>query len=194
MPVPTDALLVARIGKPHGLRGEVTVQLHTDDPEARLAPGAVLATKAAAGSGVPRSLTVASTRVHRGIWLIGFEQVPDRTGAESLRGTQLFLDAADLAAEQDDDSEGWYEDELVGLTVVTRDGTVVGEVTGLETRAVQDLIVVRLSSGGEALVPFVEAIVPEVDVEGGRVVIDPPPGLLDLNAENAPGARSRDGA
>lgn len=183
MPAPTDALLVARIGKPHGLRGEVTVQLHTDDPDARFALGAVLETKAAPGSGVPRTLTVASTRVHRGIWLIGFEQIPDRTGAESLRGTQLFLDAADLTADEDDDSEGWYEDELVGLAVVTTDGTVVGEVTGLETRAVQDLIVVRLSGGGEALVPFVEAIVPEVDVEGGRVVIDPPAGLLDLNTE-----------
>jgi len=183
MPAPTDALLVARIGKPHGLHGEVTVQLHTDDPDARFAPGAVLATQAAPGSGVPRTLTVATTRVHRGIWLIGFEQIPDRTGAESLRGTQLFLDAADLTSEQDDDSEGWYEDELVGLAVVATDGTVVGEVAGLETRAVQDLIVVRLAGGGEALVPFVEAIVPEVDVEGGRVVIDPPAGLLDLNTD-----------
>jgi 16S rRNA processing protein RimM len=183
MPAPTDALLVARIGKPHGLHGEVTVQLHTDDPDARFATGAVLTTKAAPGSGVPRTLTVATTRVHRGIWLIGFEQIPDRTGAESLRGTQLFLDAADLTSDQDDDSEGWYEDELVGLAVVTTDGTVVGEVTALETRAVQDLIVVRLTGGGEALVPFVEAIVPEVDVEGGRVVIDPPAGLLDLNTD-----------
>jgi 16S rRNA processing protein RimM len=183
MPAPTDALLVARIGKPHGLHGEVTVQLHTDDPDARFALGAVLETKAAPGSGVPRTLTVASTRVHRGIWLIGFEQIPDRTGAESLRGTQLFLDAADLTSDQDDDSEGWYEDELVGLAVVTTDGTVVGEVTALETRAVQDLLVVRLTGGGEALVPFVEAIVPEVDVDGGRVVVDAPPGLLELNAD-----------
>jgi 16S rRNA processing protein RimM len=179
----TDSLLVARIGKPHGLRGEVTVQLHTDDPEARFTPGAVLQTRAAPGSGVPKTLTVATTRVHRGIWLIGFEQIPDRTGAESLRGTQLFLDAADLAAADDEESEGWYEDELVGLSVVTVDGSVVGEVVGLETRAVQDLIVVKLAGGGEALVPFVEAIVPEVDLEAGRVVIDPPAGLLDLNSD-----------
>jgi 16S rRNA processing protein RimM len=194
MPTPTDALLVARIGKPHGLRGEVTVQLHTDDPDARFAPGAVLQTRATPGSGVPRTLTVASTRVHRGIWLIGFEQIPDRTGAESLRGTQLFLDAADLTTAEDDDAEGWYEDELVGLSVVTADGTVVGEVTGLETRAVQDLIVVRLAGGGEALVPFVEAIVPEVDLDAGRVVIDPPAGLLGLNAETPQAARPRGGA
>ena len=176
-----SVLLVARIGKPHGLRGEVTVQLHTDDPEARFPDGAVLVTRAAAGSGVPRQLTVRSTRVHRGIWLIGFEEVPDRTGAESLRGTQLFVDAADV--ESGDDDDGWYEDELVGLSVVTPDGAVVGEVTGLETRAVQDLIVVRLAGGGEALVPFVEQIVPEVDLAAGRLVVDPPPGLFDLNAE-----------
>ena len=178
---PDDQLLVARIGKPHGLRGEVTVQLHTDDPTRRFADGAVLATRAAAGSGVPRQLTVRGTRVHRGTWLLAFEEVPDRTGAESLRGTRLFVDASEGLPEDDD--EGWYEDELVGLEVVTLSGERVGTVAGLRTGAAQDLLVVALTTGGEeALVPFVEAIVPEVDVPGGRVVLDPPPGLLDLNA------------
>src|SRR6478735_4969987 len=104
-------LLVARIGKPHGLRGEVTVQLHTDDPESRFATGAELTTEAVPGSGVPRVLTVSSARSHRGIWLIGFEGVPDRSGAESLRGTRLLVDAS-LGLPEDDD-EGWYESELV---------------------------------------------------------------------------------
>ena len=175
-----DQLLVARIGKPHGLRGEVTVQLHTDDPERRFADGAVLATQAAAGSGVPRQLTVRSTRVHRGIWLLTFEEVPDRTGAESLRGTRLVVDAAEGLPEDDD--EGWYEDELVGLQAVTVGGDRVGTVAGLRTGVAQDLLVLTLADGGEALVPFVEEIVPEVDLPGGRVVLDPPPGLLDLNA------------
>ncbi len=71
----------------------------------------------------------------------------------------------------------------MGLSVLTTDGTVVGEVGGLESRPVQDLLVVRLTGGGEALVPFVEQIVPEVDLEGRRVVIDPPAGLLDLNRD-----------
>jgi 16S rRNA processing protein RimM len=173
-------LLVARIGKPHGLHGEVTVQLHTDDPERRFADGAVLATEAAAGSGVPRQLTIRSTRVHQGTWLLGFAEVPDRTGAEALRGTRLL---ADVSADEPDDDEAWYEDELVGLSVVTVDGAVVGEVAGLESRPVQDLLVVRLTSGGEALVPFVEQIVPEVDLERRRVVIAPPAGLLELGAE-----------
>jgi 16S rRNA processing protein RimM len=178
-----DELLVARIGKPHGLRGEVTVQVHTDDPEGRFVEGAEFRTEAAAGSGVPRRLTIASHRVHRGIWLLGFEQIPDRTGAESLRGTRLFVDA-DTAADDgdDDDDEGWYEDDLVGLTVVDPSGATLGTVSGLLIGTAQDLLQVTLTDGTEALIPFVEAIVPEVDVEGGRVVIDPPPGLLDLNS------------
>ena len=175
-----DEVVVARIGKPHGLRGEVTVQLHTDDPETRFAVGATLATQAIAGSGVPRTLTVRSTRVHQGTWLLGFEQIQDRTGAESLRGSRLVFDAADLAPSDDDD--GWYEEELRGLTVLTRDGTRLGEVTRLELGAAQDLLVVALDRGGDAYLPFVEAIVPEVDVAGGRVVVDPPEGLLELNA------------
>ena len=180
--MPEDSqLLVARIGKPHGLLGEVTVQLHTDDPQRRFADGAVLATQAAAGSGVPRQLTVRSTRVHRGIWLVAFEGIPDRTGAESLRGTRLFVDAVEGLPEDDD--EGWYEDELAGLAAVTVDGQEVGTVTALQTGAAQDLLVVRLTTGGEALVPFVESIVPVVDIPGRRVVLDPPPGLLELAAE-----------
>lgn len=177
-----NQLLVARIGKPHGLHGEVTVQLHTDDPERRFVVGAVLTTQAAAGSGVPRVLTVRSTRVHQGVWLLGFEGIPDRTGAESLRGTRLL---ADVTSDEptEDDEDAWYEDDLVGLAVATRDGTVVGEVSALQSRPAQDLLVVRLTGGGEALVPFVEQIVPEVDLPGRRIVIDPPAGLLQLNTD-----------
>ncbi|MEO8828486.1 ribosome maturation factor RimM [Lapillicoccus sp.] len=174
-------LVVARIGKPHGLLGEVTVQLHTDDPERRLVTGATFATQAQPGSGVPRTLTLRSTRVHNGTWLLAFEQIPDRTGAESLRGTQLLADVDDLQRLDDDDDEGWYEDELLGLAVVTRDGRQVGTVSGLQTGTVQDLLVVALTGGGDAYLPFVEAIVPEVDVPAGRVVVAPPDGLLELN-------------
>jgi 16S rRNA processing protein RimM len=181
--MPADSrLLVARIGKPHGLRGEVTVQTHTDDPEARFAPGVSYTTEAAPGSGVPRALTLRSARLHLKTWLLGFEEIPDRTGAESLRGTRLFIDA-EAAAEAAEDDDAWYEDELVGLAAVDPTGATLGEVTGLRTGAAQDQLVLRLADGAEALVPFVEAIVPEVDVEGGRVVVDAPPGLLELNAE-----------
>jgi 16S rRNA processing protein RimM len=183
--MPEDAqLLVARIGKPHGLRGEVTVQTHTDDPDGRFAPGTVFATEAVPGSGVPRELTVRSARLHGRIWLLAFEQIPDRTGAESLRGTRLFVDIDTATqADADDVDGGYYEDELVGLAAVGVDGTALGEVAGLETGAAQDLLVVRLATGAEALVPFVEAIVPQVDLAAGRVVIDPPPGLFELGAQ-----------
>jgi 16S rRNA processing protein RimM len=175
----TDPVVVARVGKPHGLRGEVTVRLHTDQPERRLAVGAVLATEAEPGSGVPRELTVRSTRVHRGIWLVAFEGVPDRTGAEGLRGTRLVIDAEDVGATEDDE-DVYTEDELVGLPVLDPSGSPMGEVAGLEVGAAQDRLVVRLADGREGRVPFVAALVPEVDVAGRRVVVDAPAGLFDL--------------
>lgn len=210
-------LVVARIGKPHGLRGEVTVQLHTDDPQGRFVEGTTFVTQARGGTGVPRTLTLRSARLHNGTWLLTFDEIPDRTGAESLRGTRLLVGAmgaggargtadpgyagdsdaevtrGDTAETDDADDaedadgtdgtdEGWYEDELRGLAVVTRDGTPVGEVSALEIGAAQDLLVITLAAGGTAYLPFVAAIVPEVDVPGGRVVVDPPEGLLELNA------------
>ncbi|MBT9254361.1 ribosome maturation factor RimM [Phycicoccus sp. MAQZ13P-2] len=176
----SESTVVARIGKPHGLRGEVTVRLHTDEPELRLAVGAVLATEAEAGSGVPRALTVRSTRVHNGIWLVAFEEVPDRTGAEGLRGTRLVLDADAPEIADEDDEDLFTEAELVGLAVHTPAGERVGEVTGLVIGAAQDRLAVRLDDGRTGEVPFVAALVPEVDVAGGRVVVDAPGGLFDL--------------
>jgi len=175
----TSSTVIARIGKPHGLLGEVTVQLHTDEPERRLAVGTVIDTEAAPGTGVPRSLTVRSTRVHNGVWLVAFDEVPDRTGAESLRGTRLVVDAADVLPAADED-DVFTEEQLRGLAVVDPAGTVLGEVGGLELGAAQDRLVILLPDGREAQVPFVTALVPEVDLEGGRVVVDAPPGLLDL--------------
>ncbi len=173
--------VVARIGKPHGLRGEVTVRLHTDDPSGRLAVGAVLATEAARGSGVPRSLTVASARLHQDVWLVAFEEIPDRSGAESLRGVRLLVDEEE-GEEREDEEEAWYEDELVGLAVLDPAGERIGEVVGLVVGGAQDLLEIALPDGGRALVPFVTQLVPEVDVERGQVVVDAPPGLLELGS------------
>ncbi|MGL4743770.1 MAG: ribosome maturation factor RimM [Dermatophilaceae bacterium] len=176
--MPRVSTVVARVGKPHGLRGEVTVRLHTDDPGRRLALEAVLDTEAEPGSGVPRQLTVRSTRVHRGIWLVGFHEVPDRTGAESLRGTSLVIPGDHPDEPSDDDS--FTEDQLVGLHVLDPTGADLGVVVGLLVGEIQDRLVIRLPSGTEAEVPFVAALVPEVDLAAGRVVVDAPPGLLDL--------------
>jgi len=175
----SQSTVIARIGKPHGLLGEVTVQLHTDEPERRLAVGAVIDTEATSGTGVPRALTVRSTRVHNGVWLVGFEEIPDRTGAESLRGTRLVVDAADVHPAADED-DVFTEEQLRGLAVVDPAGTVLGEVGGLELGAAQDRLVVRLADGRQGQVPFVAALVPEVDLAAGRLVLDAPAGLFDL--------------
>ena len=175
----SQSTVIARIGKPHGLHGEVTVQLHTDEPERRLAVGSEIDTEAGSGSGVPRVLTVRSTRVHNGVWLVAFAEIPDRTGAESLRGTRLVVDPADVLPAPDED-DVFTEEQLRGLEVVDPAGVVLGTVGGLELGAAQDRLVILLPDGREAQVPFVAALVPEVDLEGHRVVVDAPPGLLDL--------------
>jgi 16S rRNA processing protein RimM len=176
--------VVARVGKPHGIRGEVTVQVHTDDPRGRFVVGTIYPTQARPGSGVPRQLTLRSARDHNGTWLLAFDEVPDRTGAEGLRGTRLLADpstGADPVAGSVP-SEGWYEEELVGLEVRTVSGDAVGTVAGLDLGAAQDRLVVRRLDGGTAYIPFVAQLVPTVDLAGRRVVIDPPPGLLELDA------------
>ena len=177
-----DLVQISRIGKAHGLRGEVTVELFTSDPQGRLAPGATLVTEATPGSGVPKTLTVASARDHNGTWLIGFDGIPDRTGAEGLRGTRL---RAPRAVPADDEADGYYESDLVGLAVRDPAGESLGEVIALVTGTAQDRLVLRLLDGVEVEVPFVEAIVPIVEVAGGYVVVDAPAGLFDL-ARRAP--------
>ncbi len=177
------SVVVARIGRPHSLRGEVTVQAHTDDPEGRFVPGASFATEARPGSGVPRELTIRTARFHNGTWLLSFEGIPDRTGAEGLRGTRLVAETDEAASEaaDADDEDAYYEAEMVGLAVESLTGDRLGTVAGLETGLAQDLLVLTLEDGTTAWVPFVAAIVPEVDLDGGRIVLDPPGGLLDLN-------------
>ncbi|GAB3546501.1 ribosome maturation factor RimM [Arthrobacter tumbae] len=166
-------LQVARIGKPHGIRGEVTVQLFTDAPEERFEPGAVFRVEPAAQG----PLTCSSARWNKDILILGFDEVVDRNAAELLRGAKLFIESVGIS---DDDGDAWYEHELVGLEARVRD-TVVGRVSALRTMEVQDLLIIERSDGEELLVPFVEEIVPEVDVEGGFVVLTPPEGLLELN-------------
>lgn len=129
---------------------------------------------------MPPSLTVRSARRHTRTWLLAFDGVTDRTAAELLRGTRMLWHGPDDLTAEDPD-QGWYEEELVGLAVLLPDGTPVGAVSGLQVGAAQDLLVVEVTGGATAYLPFVEAIVPVVDVAAGRVVVDPPAGLLDLN-------------
>ena len=168
-------LQVARIGKPHGIRGEVTVQVLTDAPEDRFVPGTEFVVEPASAG----PLTVQSARWNKDILLLGFEEVATRNEAETLRGAKLFVETEEL---DEDDDEGWYEHELVGLDV--RVGpAVVGKISALNTMPVQDLLVVETPDGKEILIPFVEQIVPEVNVEDGYVLVIPPAGLFEVNEE-----------
>ncbi|MGY1694879.1 MULTISPECIES: ribosome maturation factor RimM [unclassified Geodermatophilus] len=172
-PTPPDTVVVGRIGRPHGVRGEATVELRTDDPDARFVPGAVLRTDPADRG----PLTVAGARWHREVLLLAFEGYDSREAVETLRDTLLEVPVADLPALED--PEAFYDHQLVGLAARLPDGTPLGEVTAVRHEGA-DLLVVARADGGELLVPFVTAIVPTVDLAGGLVVVDPPEGLLDL--------------
>jgi 16S rRNA processing protein RimM len=173
-PRETLRLVVGRIGRAQGLRGEVTIEVRTDDPETRFAPGAVL------DADPPQRgpLTVASGRVQGGRLVLRFDGIEDRTAAEGLRNTLLIVDAD--PDEAPDDPDEYYDYQLVGLRVVTVDGREVGTVADMLHLPTQDLFAVARPDGREALIPFVAEIVPEVDLDEGTVLVDPPPGLLEL--------------
>ncbi|WP_369392139.1 ribosome maturation factor RimM [Streptomyces sp. CG1] len=172
-------LVVARIGRAHGIKGEVTVEVRTDEPELRLAPGAVLATDPASTG----PLTIATGRVHSGRLLLRFEGVSDRNGAEALRNTLLIaeIDPEELPEGEDE----YYDHQLMDLDVVTEDGVEVGRITEISHLPSQDLFIVERPDGTEVMIPFVEEIVAEIDLEEQRAVITPPPGLIDDRAEIA---------
>ena len=244
-------LVVGRVTRPHGVRGEVSVEVRTDDPDLRFAVGRVMATDPAAAG----PLTVEAVRWHSGRLLIRFAGIADRNQAEELRGTWLTLDSAEVGSTGDPDE--FHDHELIGLAVVTTLGEPVGRVTDVRHFG-QDLLVIEPTParpsaapqagltetgaaeavrvitgpaqpgpvptgpaqaglvptgpaqaghgpggparaaraqpsnalGSELLVPFVAAIVPEVDVAAGRLVIDPPPGLLELGTGESGQARA----
>ncbi|MFG3135808.1 ribosome maturation factor RimM [Streptomyces sp. NPDC048211] len=194
-------LVVARIGRAHGIKGEVTVEVRTDEPELRLGPGAVLATEPASTG----PLTIETGRVHSGRLLLRFEGVRDRTAAEALRNTLLIADVD--PAELPEDPEEFYDHQLMDLDVVLADGTEIGRITEITHLPSQDLFIVERPDGTEVMIPFVEEIVAEIDLEEQRAVITPPPGLIDDSeaivvstrdeetaAESAAGASDKDSA
>lgn len=163
---------VGRIGRPHGIAGEVSVEVRTDTADLRFAAGARLTTEPERAG----PLTVRQTRWHGSRLLVRFDGVTDRTGAEALRGVRLLSEVS--ADERPADPDEFFDHQLVGLRAVTTTDDDIGAVTDVLHLPEQDLLVIA-REGTEALVPFVAEIVPEVDLPGGRVVIDPPRGLLD---------------
>jgi 16S rRNA processing protein RimM len=170
-------LVVGRIGKPHGLRGEVTVDVRTDEPEQRFADGATLRAEPPAGSASRlTSMTVAGTRWHQGVLLARFAELGDRNAAEAARGIVLHATLPKDAMPEDPDE--FYDHQLIGLEAVDLEGAVLGTVSRVVHGGAQDLLQIRTPDKREALVPFVSALVPEVDVAGGRVVVADRPGLV----------------
>jgi 16S rRNA processing protein RimM len=187
-------LVVGQIGRPHGIRGEVSVVVRTDEPEERFVAGSVFVTEvprdrrvstgpaAAVTDGtkfeVPRELVLESIRWHQGRGIAQFENIYDRNVADELRGVLLQVDSEGLTPP--DDPDEFLDHHLVGLRVESADGVAYGVVDRIEHAPASDLIVLKRAEGGTALIPFVSQIVPTVDLPGGKIVVNLPEGLLDL--------------
>ncbi len=188
-------LRVGRLVKAHGLKGALKLELYTDDPDGRFVPGAVFTLQVPEASPWHgKTVTVREFRWMNSHPVVFLDGIDDREDAESIVRAILWIDQDEDAAPEDD---AWSDHQLVGLDVV-RDGVSVGRVVRVDHFPAQDLLIVRPTGGsGEMLVPFVSAIVPEVDVARGRVVVTPPPGLFEeLSSEDdtAPDAEAEPAA
>ncbi len=169
-----NQLRVGRLVKAHGLKGALKLELYTDNPERRFTPGAEFTLQVPEASPWHgKTVVVREYRVMNGNPVVFLEDVDDREGAETLVRAILWIDQDDDEVEDD----AWFDHQLVGLDVV-RDEIVVGKVVRVEHFPAQDLLIVR-SGDQDIMVPFVQAIVPSVDVRAGRVIVTPPPGLFE---------------
>ncbi|MGO1837976.1 MAG: ribosome maturation factor RimM [Candidatus Microbacterium stercoravium] len=178
---PKNQLRVGRVLKAHGLKGALKLELYTDDPDGRFVPGASFTLQVPEHSRWHRqTVTVREFRWMNASPVIFFEGIDDRTEAETLVKAILWVDHRDDEAAAEPDA--WYDHQLIGLEVV-RDGAVVGTIARVEHLPAQDLLIVK-SGEREIMVPFVSAIVPEVDPAAGRVVVTPPAGLFEELADD----------
>ena len=166
-------VIVGRIGRAHGIKGEVGIIVRTDEPDRRFADGAQLVTT----TKPPRTLTVESTRWHSGKLLAKFAEAPDRTAAELLRNLELQAEIGE--DERPEESDEYYDRELIGLAVRTTDGAEAGEVIDVIHLPSQDLLEIRRPAGNAVLVPLVEELVPEINLTANFVLVADRPGLLD---------------
>jgi 16S rRNA processing protein RimM len=158
-------LLVGRIGRAHGILGEATIEVRTDEPDTRFAVGAKVNTDKHG------DLTIVSGRVHNGILLLGFEGITTRNQIEEYRNEMLYCDV-DINATYEDEDE-YHVLQLIGCTTYLESGEVFGEVTDVINLPGQDLLAIKTEKG-ESLIPFVHQLVPEVDVKNKRIVVIPP--------------------
>jgi 16S rRNA processing protein RimM len=158
-------LNVGRIGKAHGILGEATIEVRTDEVEDRFAIGAVLETDSHG------ELTVVSARVHNGILLLGFQGIEDRNSIEALRNELLYAEVDIQAPGIDEDD--YHVLQLVGCTAYLVDGDEFGTVTDVLNLPGQDVLAIK-SADGEVLIPFVRQLVPVVDIKAKRMTVIPP--------------------
>jgi 16S rRNA processing protein RimM len=166
-------VIVGRIGRAHGIKGEIGMIVRTDEPDLRFADGAKLVTT----STPPRTLTVESSRWHSGRLLVKFVESPDRTAAELLRNLEVQAEIGE--DERPEDPEEFYDRELIGLKVRTTAGEEAGEVIDVVHLPSQDLLEIRRPGGNAVLVPLVQELVPEIDLGAKYVTVADRPGLLD---------------
>jgi 16S rRNA processing protein RimM len=179
---PHVEVVIGRIGRPHGVGGEVVVKIRTDEPERRFVEGATIVAERER-DGTRRSLVLESMRPHNDDLLVCFAGIGDRTAAEDIGGSLLMADVA--IADRPDDEDEFYDHQLIGLTAVGTDGSPIGEVREVLHLPLQDALSVVDADGRELLFPFVAEIVTDVRVTDstgpGRVTIAAPEGLLDLD-------------
>jgi 16S rRNA processing protein RimM len=173
-------LRVGRLVKAHGLKGAIKLELYTDSPDQRFKPGQVLELQVPDSSPwFGKTVQVSELRFYNQAPVLFLEGISDRSQAETLIKAVLLIETE--LDELPEDPEAWYDHQLVGLDVLV-DGKSVGKVTRVDHLPAQDLLAIE-TAAGEVLVPFVKAIVPEVDIAVGRVILTPPAGLFELNLE-----------
>ena len=169
-----DLILVGRIARTHGLRGEVAIDVVSDFADERFLPGRTLWRRDTRGVA---ALVVATVRDHHDRLLVRFEGIDTIEAAEALGKAEVRMAPTEIDALPD----GTYHHfDLVGCEVVTTDGTAVGTVRGVDGSRTASRLVVQ-AARGEVLVPLADSICVEIDPAGKRIVIAPPEGLLDLN-------------
>ena len=169
-------LVVGRLGRPHGVHGEISVEVRTDEPELRFAKGSKLSVKES-----NNQLTVLSSRWHQEKMLVKFEEITDRDLANEIKGKTLTIKIDPNSVETKKDQ--YYEFQLAGLKVIDKNDKTLGQIKEVITNLAQDLLVVETVDKREVLVPFVKQIVTNVDLNKKLVIMDPPTGLFD--EENA---------
>lgn len=160
------------VRRAHGIGGDVVVRGMLVDAGERFVEGSLLVTNETQ----PRELEIQGVRAHQGDYIITFLGIGDRNSAEALKGVQFTIDQADRRTLE---SGEWWPEDLVGCAVVSIDGETIGVIGGVVTGAAQDRIVVEKPDGSKGEVPFVVALVPQVDIANGRVVVDLPQGLFE---------------